>query len=458
VKRQRKEQRQGREQRQNSRRDFLKTSALTAAGLWAGGTWSGQWTGRRVWGSATQPATEKLSLAVIGVSNQGLWNLEQLATTNQAIVALCDVDNRNTGKAREMFPKAEFFVDYRQMIDKLHKQIDAVLVATPDHSHAHATMAALRADKHVYCEKPLTHTVWEAQQIMAAARKHKRITQMGTQIHAGNNYRRVVEIVQAGVIGKVHTVHVWAPLFDVHWSGEARPKESQPVPEGVNWDLWIGPAPMRPYHEVYMPQRWRGWWDFGGGGHADMACHYLDLAYWALGLGHPKTIEAEGPPVHEESTPKQLRVRYQHAARGDQPAVKVTWGIGHKHPDDYDKDKMPDWGAGVLFIGEKGMLASDYNRHQLYPEADFADFKPLKPTIPDSIGHHAEWIKAIKEGGQTTCNFGYSGVLTQAVLLGNVAYRSGRKLEWDPERMKLPNAPEAEKFLRREYRKGWELV
>ncbi|MBI4579663.1 MAG: Gfo/Idh/MocA family oxidoreductase [Planctomycetes bacterium] len=431
--------------RRSSRREFLGYSALTAAGLWSG---------RRVWGSATRPANEKLGIAVVGVAGQGHWNLERLAETGEAIVALCDVDETRAADARTKFPDARFYPDFREMIDRRHKDIDAVLVATPDHTHAVATMAALKAGKHVYCEKPLTHSVWECRQVIETARKMKRTTQMGTQIHSHANYRRAVELVQTGAIGAVREVHVWCGSV---WSGGERPRDTPPMPEGLHWDLWLGPAPERPYHPAYIRGNWRGWWDFGGGGHADMACHYMDLAHWALDLSRPLTVEAEGPPVHPESAPPRLTVRYEYPARGDKPPVKLTWCIGVARPDNFDPAKMPDWGAGVLFIGEKGMLIADYDRRQLLPEAQFAGFRPPAPFIPDSIGHHKEWVEACKHGGTTTCNFEYSGALVETVLLGNVAYRSGRKIEWDAARMKIPNAPEAEEWLRREYRKGWTL-
>jgi predicted dehydrogenase len=429
----------------NARRDFLKASALAAAGLCSG---------RRVWGSSNQPVNEKMGLAVIGVAGQGFWNLQQLVATDQAIVALCDVDEQRTAEARKLCPNARFFVDFRKMLDVMHKDIDAVLVATPDHAHAFATMPALQMGKHVYCEKPLTHSVWEAQQVMAAAKKYKLVTQMGTQIHAGRNYRRVVELVQTGAIGAIREVQVWCPTV---WSGGVRPKES-PVPAGLHWDLWLGPAPHRPYADkVYVPTTWRGWWDFGGGGHSDMACHYMDLAYWALELGHPKSVEAKGPPVDVESAPHKLTVHYEYPARGSKPPVSLTWYAGTDRPEDCDHFNLKEWNEGVLFVGEKGMLVSNYSRHKLLPEANFADFKPPTPFIPDSIGHHKEFIKACKEGGTTTCNFEYSGVLAQAVLLGNVAYRSGSKIEWNPANMKIPNARQAEKYLRRSYREGWKL-
>lgn len=429
----------------NSRRDFLKVSACTAAGLIAS---------RRVWGDAAKSANEKLGLAVVGVAGQGGWNLGQLAGANEAIVALCDVDESRAAEAVKQHANATFYTDFRQMLDKQGKDIDAVLIAAPDHIHAVAAMAAMNAGKHVYCEKPLTHTVWEARQLIRKARTSKLVTQMGTQIHAGGNYRRVVELVRTGAVGAIREVHVWCPSV---WSGGKRPTDTPPVPKGLHWDLWLGPAPERPYHPAYAPERWRGWWDFGGGGHADMACHYMDLAHWALELTRPVAVEAKGPEPDAESAPPKLTVHYEYPARGDLPPVKLTWCIGVSRPDNFAEGKMPAWDAGLLFVGEKGTIAADYGQHKLLPEKDFADFKAPTPFIPDSIGHHREWIKACKEGGTTTCNFEYSGALAETVLLGNVAYRSGKRIEWDAENMKIPNAPEAEEFLCREYRKGWSL-
>lgn len=426
-----------------TRRDVLKASAVAAAGLWSG---------RRVWGSATRPAGEKLGIAVIGVAGQGGWNLNQLVHANEAIVALCDVDETRAADARKRFPHARFHVDFRRMLDKWAKDIDAVLIATPDHTHAIAAMAAMQAGKHVYCEKPLTHSVWEARQLIETARKSKRATQMGTQIHASENYRRVVELVQSGVVGTIGEVRVWCPAS---WSGGARPVDTPPVPAGLHWDLWLGPAPERPYHPAYTPAGWRGWWDFGGGGHADMACHYMDLAHWALDLRHPCVVEAKGPPPDSDSTPPRLTVHYEYPARGQQPPVKLTWSVGVNRPEGFVEGKMPPWDAGLLFIGDKGIIAADYGQHKLMPEADFAGFQPPAPRIPPSIGHHKEWIRGCKEGAPTLCNFEYSGALTETVLLGNVAYRSGCRVEWDSARMRIPNAPEAEPFLRRDYRDGF---
>jgi predicted dehydrogenase len=398
-----------------------------------------------------QPPSERLNVAVIGVTNRGGANLRGVAAAGANVVVLCDVDENLAGKTRQDFPKAAFEIDFRRVIDR--KDIDAVVVSTPDHNHAVITAAALKAGKHVYCEKPLTHTVFEARRIAELAAKNKRVTQMGTQIHAQNNYRRVVELVQSGAVGPVREVHVWC---DRSWGGKDRPKDTPPVPKGLHWDVWLGPAPERPYNPAYHPFNWRGWWDFGGGTLADMACHYTDLPFWALGLRHPTKVVAEGPPPHKESTAVWLIVHYEFPARGSLPPVRLTWYDGGKKPALLPEAISPKWKSGVLFVGDRGMLLADYNRHKLLPEKQFAGFQPPKPFIPASIGHHKEWVEACKSGGPTTCNFNYSGALTEAVLLGNVAYRSGTGFTWNAAELKASEAA-AQALVHKEYRKGWSL-
>jgi predicted dehydrogenase len=399
---------------------------------------------------------ERLHVGVIGVGGQGNHDWRNVHAAGAEIVAFCDVDEdrKDVQKAREEFPKVPFHADFRKLIDQ--KDIDAIIVGTPDHMHAFATVAALKSGRHVFCEKPLTHTVHEARVVAETAAKEKKVTQMGTQIHAGDNYRRVVELVQGGIIGAIREVHVWCGTY---WGGGDRPKDTPPVPKGLHWDLWLGPAPERPYHPTYVPFYWRRWWDFGGGTLADMACHYTDLPFWALKLRHPTTIAADGPsPVHPETAPHGLIVHYEYPSRGDLPAVKLTWYDGGKQPDAVlTEHQLPRWGNGVLFMGEKGLLMADYNQHKLFPEKQFAGFTPPKPTIPNSIGHYKEWVEACKTGAQTTCNFDYAGALTEAVLLGNVSYRVGRPITWDAKNLKAVNDAEAERFVRKEYRKGWGL-
>jgi predicted dehydrogenase len=370
------------------------------------------------------------------------------------IVALCDVDQQRAAKSFERFPQAKKYRDFRKMLDDLHAQIDAVVVSTPDHTHAPAAAMAIRLGKHCYCEKPLTHSVYECRVLTDLARENKVATQLGTQIHAGDNYRRVVELVQSGVLGPIREVYVWHPGSR---GGMDRPQETPPVPEGLDWDLWLGAAPNRPYHPCYVPGNWRSWWDFGNGTLGDFGCHYMDLPFWALGLKYPTSVEAEGPPPHPETTAPELTVRYQFPARGQEPAVTLTWHNGKNRPALLEEKQVPKWPAGVLFVGEKGMLAADYGQKTLLPESQFRGFEPPEPAIAASVGHHQEWINACKTGSPTTCNFEYSGPLTEAVLLGNVSYRAGRRLLWDAANLKAADCPEADQFLKREYRQGWKL-
>jgi predicted dehydrogenase len=417
--------------------------------------------------SAQSPG-RKLNLAIIGCGGRGGANLKEMSGEN--IVVLCDVNEVNLDAAAVKFPNARKFVDFRKVFDEA-KDIDAVVVSTAEHTHAFATMLALKAGKHVYCEKPLTHSVWEARQIIEAAKRARVVTQMGTQIHAGNNYRRVVELVQSGAIGPVTEVHVWVSrAWGLQSSEKAkangdraitqeRPTEAMPIPAGLHWDLWLGPAPERAFNEVYFPgPKWYRWWDFGGGTMSDLGSHWNDLPFWALKLRHPLTIEGKGPPAHPEIAPASFEATYEYGPRENLPAVKLTWYQGENKPPQFRDHLIPQWANGVLFVGAKGMLLSDYGKHILLPEQDFKNFKPPEPFIPNSIGHHAEWINACKTGGPTTCHFDYSGALTEANHLGNVAYRVGKKISWDAERLMVTNAPEAAKLIRREYRKGWALA
>jgi predicted dehydrogenase len=295
---------------------------------------------------------------------------------------------------------------------------------------------------------------------------------MGTQIHAGDNYRRVVELIQTGAIGPVRDVHVWVSRA-WGWQGseeeakrngdivtiQDRPLETHDVPKGLHWDLWLGPAPKRPFHSVYFPgPKWYRWWDFGNGTMSDLGSHWIDLPFWALNLDYPSTVLADGPAPHPEIAPASMQVRYEYGARDDRPAVNLTWYQGTNKPTLWTEKRIPRWSSGVLFVGDDGMLLSDYGKHVLLPEEQFADFARPEPFIPKSMGHHAEWIHACKTGDSTTCNFQYAGWLTEANHLGNVAYRTGKKLEWEPVSMSAPNAPEADPLIRREYREGWRLA
>ena len=416
-----------------------------------------------------QGLNEKLHVGVIGCGGRGGSNLEQVL--GETVVALCDVNKNAVDYASGKVKGAKTFVDFRKMYDDLKEgEYDAVVVSTTEHTHAFATLPALKAKKHVYCEKPLTHNVREARIITEAAKVAGVATQMGTQIHAENNYRRVVELVQAGAIGAISEVHVWAGRAwglqspeDAKKYGDIvsvldRPEGSSPIPTNLDWDLWLGPAPERPFHEVYFPgPKWYRWWDFANGTMSDLGSHWIDLPFWAMNLDAPKTIEAFGPPAHPELAPASMHVKYEYASRGERGPLSLTWYQGTHKPDAWTNKKIPQWDSGVLFVGQNGQILSDYSKHELLLGPNVKDFKRPEPTIPPSIGHHAEWIHACKTGAPTTCHFGYSGPLTEANHLGNVAYRAGKRLEWDAVNMKFPNAPEAEKFLGREYRKGWVL-
>lgn len=426
-----------------NRRDFLRGAGSAGAVITFGG----------LQGCARQAPrrispNEKLNIAMVGTAHRAAENIRQVMHEN--IVALCDVDDNYLAVAAKQFPSAKTYNDFRKMLEQ--PDIDAVLVATPDHIHAPASLAAMEMGKHVYCEKPLTHSIHEAREMAKAAKRAGVATQMGTQIHAGDNYRRVVEIIQSGAIGPVTDVHVWVGKT---WSGGERPKETPPVPANLHWDLWLGPAPERPYHPIYVPQNWRRWWDFGGGTLGDMGCHYMDLPYWALGLERPVSAEAKGPAVSDETAPPKLAVTWEFPERGNQPPVTMTWYDDGLQPAEIKENNLPAWESGVLFIGSKGMMLAGYNEYKLFPEKEFEGYEPPAPTIPRSIGHHNEWIQACKTGEPTTCHFAYSGMLTETVLLGNVAFRCGQKLDWDGRRLRARNCAAADELIRREYRKGW---
>lgn len=415
-----------------------------------------------------QNLNSKLNIAVIATGGRGGANLNSVSSEN--IVSLCDVNARALDGAADKHPKARKFVDFRQVFDHA-KEFDAVVVSTCEHTHAFATMLALDQDKHVYCEKPLTHSIYEARTIReAAAKKPKLATQMGIQMHATENYRRVVELVQGGAVGPVREAHVWVSRAWGLQSAEAakrngdivfvenRPPEADPIPAGLDWDLWLGPAPERPFNNVYFPgPKWYRWWDFGSGTMSDLGSHWNDLPFWALQLKSPLAIEASGPPAHAELAPASMSATYEYGPRGNLPAVKLSWHQGESKPEIWKNGGIPKWGNGCLFIGDKGMLLADYSKHILLPESDFAGFQAPPKTLPRVAGHHAEWIAACKEGKQPSANFEYSGWLTEANHLGNVAYRVGKKIEWDADKMRATNAPEADRIIRRAYRPGWSL-
>ena len=429
-----------------SRRHFLKTSAVLS-GLAAVNV--------AVPAFCTDAApSNKLNVAVIGPCNRGGANLSGVIGEN--VLAICDVDSRNLAAAGERVPNARKFEDFRKMLEAVERDIDAVVVSTPDHTHAVCAALALRMGTHCYCEKPLTHEVFECRTLQKLAKEKNLVTQMGTQIHAEENYRQVVELIQTGAIGPVREVHTWfSPVGAIN---VGRPAE-QPVPEYLNWDLWLGPAAYRPYSPVYHPGTWRRYWDFGNGTMGDFACHHMDLPFWALNLSDCTTVDAVGENHDPEGTPHDLEVVYTFPARGDLPPVTLTWYNGHM-PAVLDKLGVSEPPiAGNLFVGEKGMIVADYSMHRLLPEEKFADFRRPDPFIPRSSGFHAEWIQACKDNrpDAPTCQFGYSGRLTETVLLGSVSFKMRQKLVWDAENLRITNVEAANALLSREYRPGWEL-
>lgn len=441
-----------------SRRRFMRDTAFTGAALLTAPAFI-----------RSREPNSKLNVAIIGCGGRGAANMKEMLGEN--IVALCDVNQNNLNQAAAKAPHAKKFRDYRKLYDSLKDgEFDAVVVSCTEHTHAFATLPALKRKKHVYCEKPLTHNLKEARLIMAAAKEAGVATQMGTQIHATGNYRRVVELIQGGAIGPVSEAHVWVSRAwgwqsqedakkhqDIVWSYE-RPKETVAVPRELDWDLWLGPAPKRPFHSIYFPgPKWYRWWDFGGGTMSDLGAHWMDLPFWALKLDAPHSIEAAGPPPHPEIAPASMSATFDYGPRGDMPPVKVAWYQGVLRPVLWTEKKIPQWGSGALFVGTKGMLLADYGKHVLLPNMKAEPAPSISKHIPDSIGHHAEWIHACKTGEPTTCPFSYSGLLTESNHLGNIAYRVGKRLEWEPKTMKISNCPEAEHLLGREYRKGWSL-
>lgn len=393
------------------------------------------------------PPSERLRIGVIGSRGRGANNTRGVAS--EEITALCDIDARRLEEARSEFPGAAGYRDWSELLE--HPDLDAVVVSTPDHMHAIPAVEAMRRGLDVYCEKPLAHSVHEVRVMRDTAKEHCRVTQMGTQIHAGDNYRRVVEIVRAGLLGPIRRVHVWM-------GGRPRPGQrvaSGTPPPHVDYDLWLGPAPWRPFHASHFHHNWRYWWDFGNGMLGDFGCHYMDLPHWALDLRAPERVEAEGRKTYDgdNEVPDRQRVDYRYPARGELPPVHLTWYHGGWMPDGaeaYGKN------SAVLFEGERGRLLADYHSRKLFLEGEDGPEPPPK-SIPDSIGHHREWIRAVKERGETTCNFDYSGALAEAVLLGNVAYRSGRAIRWNAGALRAEDDPEAAALIRREYREGWTL-
>lgn len=402
-------------------------------------------------------ANEKLNIGAIGVGGRGAADLAAVAGEN--IVALCDVDEGRLNAAGAKHPKAKRYFDYRKLLEQ--KDLDAIVVATPDHHHAPATMWAIARKLHVYCEKPLTHTVDEARRIAKAAREMKVATQMGTQNHEHSGYLRLVELIESNVIGAVREVHVITDRPGKWWSqGVPTPTTKPAVPDHLKWDLWLGPASDRDYHPAYVPFKWRGWWDFGCGAIGDMAIHLMDPAFWALRLGGTVRVTSKGPPVHEHSGPTWMITKFEFGERQHEerklPPVNVTWYEGTAKPPAEIASELPM--NGSLFIGDKGKIAVAHGGEpKLLPADKFAGVELPESYLPKSPGHHQQWINACKTGSQTGSNFDYAGPFTEIVLLGNVAYRIGETIEYDPEKGKVTNVAKANDLLSKSYRKGWEV-
>lgn len=427
-----------------TRRNFMKTSSLAGVGVW---------TATQGLCRADKSPNEKLNIGAIGVGGRGEGDLRLVSHEN--IVAICDVDLNRLGRAGERHSKAKQYSDYRQLLQQ--DNLDAVVVATPDHHHAVATIRALKRGLHVYCEKPLTHTVQEARLIAEEAAKQKVATQMGTQNHEHPGYLRTVELLQSGVIGGVHEVHIITDRPGRFWAqGLQTPTTSATAPKHLKWDTWLGPAKHRDYNEAYAPFRWRGWWDFGCGAIGDMAIHLMDPSFWALKLGGPVKVSAMGSPALPDNGPTWMIVHFEFGQRGDLPPCSVYWYEGvAQAPIDIAKSLPMN---GSLFIGEKGRIAVQHDKFpQLLPEEKFKDQSLPESYLPKSPGHHQQWINACKNGTPTSSNFGYAGPFTEIVLLGNVAYRSQATIAYDPAQMKITNHDAANELLSKEYRRGWEI-
>jgi predicted dehydrogenase len=450
-----------------TRRHFLQTTAMVASAFTV--------VPRQVLGGPEAPSN-KLNIAGIGVGGMGAQNLKNCAAEN--IVALCDVDTGYAAKTFKAYPKAMVYGDYRVMLEK-QKDIDAVIVATPDHWHAIIALAAIRAGKHVYVQKPMTHSLQEARVLTEAARAQKVASQMGNQGHSGDGTRLICEWIQSGTIGVVREIHAWTnrPVWPQGVEVE-RPAETRAVPEGLNWDMWVGPAPYRPYHPAYVPGTWRAWWDFGTGSLGDLGCHILDAPFWALNLKYPSSVEGcistywqglwKKTDPRNENYPRSTIVRYRFPARGDLPPLKLTWwdgGMMPPRPEGMEPDEeLGDSDGGVIFLGDKGVLICGcYGlRPRVFPAEKMREL-PQKPQtlapIPGGIdGHEKDWVRACKGGTLASSNFDYSGPLTEMVLIGNLAVRfPNRQLLWDGQNLQVTNDKDANAYVRRKYREGWTL-
>ncbi len=432
-----------------SRRRFLQATAVTGAGYWvASGLWAGE----------EKSPNERIAMASVGIGGKGSSDSAD-AGNNGDMVAICDVDTKRLGAARKRFPKAKVFTDYRKMLSEMEKSIDAVTVSTPDHNHAAAGLMAMRMGKHCFCQKPMTHSIYEARLMGETAKKHGVATQMGNQGTAMSGLREAAAVIQSGAIGTVKEVHVWTnrPIWP---QGGPRP-EPEDCPETLKWDAWIGPAPMRPYAKGYHPFAWRGWWDFGTGALGDMACHTMNMPFAALDLRDPTSVQAVTSGHNKDSYPKWSIITFEFPARGSRPALKMVWYDGGKRPDRELIDGKTPAGSGCVVIGEKGKVYSpnDYGaRFEMLGGVEKPDVEFEK-----SPGHFAEWVRAIKGGPAAMSNFPeYASPLTETVLLGNLAVwvaadGEGEKVEWDAENLKATNVSGLEEIVKPTYREGYVL-
>lgn len=423
-----------------SRRTAIATTAASTVAFYHGAAQ------RRA--KAADSPNARINVACIGVGGRGAANVGGMKGQN--MVAMVDVDEKRGAKSFEQYSAAKRFVDFRKMLDSVGNNLDAVVVSTPDHTHFHPAYAAMQLGLHVYLEKPLAHNVWETRTLTDFAKKNNLATQLGAQRHAIPNMHRVVELVQRGAIGKVTEVHSWV-------GGErgmpTMPEDNPPVPDSLDYDLWLGPVDGRPYHPSICPYGWRFWWEFGTGETGNWGCHILDIPFWALGLKYPTRVDASGPKVDAERTPKGMHCTFQFPESNQGGAVELHWY--HGAPKELLEEKGLPSKGNTLFIGDKGMLLCDFGSRKLYPEDKFADFTAPDPFIADSPGFHKEWIDACRGGQAATCNFDYSGPLAETVLLGNVAYRTGG-FDWDYKELKTSN-PRSQLLIREAYRPGWEV-
>ena len=422
-------------------------------------------------GPGKTPPSERMTLAGIGCGGRGGHDIHKLADIGQRFVALCDVDDNRAGGTYKNFPKAGTYRDFRKMLDAVDGQIDGVVVGTPDHTHTVAAMDAIRRGKHVYCEKPLAHYVWEVRQLMKAARKHKVVTQLGNQGHSSEHIRLFVEWVRDGAIGDVHTVHAGCGAFkNVYCQINKLPelKKRPEVPGHLDWDLWLGPAPYRPYSPVFVPWNWRGWTPFGTGCIGDWVCHVVDPSFWALDLGSPVSVRAEvegyDPKKHHLCYPPATKITYEFPAKGKRGPVTLVWYDGNNtipRPEELEKKRRVP-GTGAVVVGSKGKIM--HGSHgaggcRIIPEDAMKAYKRPEKTIPRTRGHHEDWVDAVREGRKAGSDFAeYGGPLTEVALLGMIAvWYPTQTLRWDADKMAFTNFPEANKHLTPEYRDGWTL-